>query len=567
MSACPRCAREHPAGADCATGPTDPRPLASQRAIATEVPPEPEDPDGKQGLAIGTQVGDWIVARKLGKGGMGAVYEARHKTTHVPVAIKILLPPENPKADDEAKRRFASEAQVPTLIGVHPNIIQVFTFGVVKDNGPWNGRPWFAMEYLQGRSLDKRLAVGAPPPLDELRRLFSQVCDALATVHDKRVVHRDLKPGNIFIAEPKHGESVAKLLDFGIAKIPSNALTQMGAQLGTLEYAAPEQFSPGKLARYVDINPVVEAGPETDIFGLGSVLFEVFTGRVPYGFAFVDLPNELPTREGYPKIGPALERLIRDCLQKRKENRPSSIKDVKRRLLEALTEMAAGAATAAGIGPLASGGMAPSSASVAGSRVAGVFSVSGGSTGSAGVSVAVRAILSAPRRRVYLALAGALVLALAVGIFAVWGRSGGDVKIPRASGTEAITPTPTAASPATPVPSPAPIAAAPVPARAPSDLGTRAARRIPRPASAALSPAWPPSSPHPVVTGLQPGPPPAAPALAPSSVADRGQPAPSPPSPSPPNRVAAPEVEAHKPSRQLTPSERDLITDKNILFR
>jgi len=546
--------REYPGGAKSEGAQGDPRPPVRQGAMATEVPPEPDDP------AIGTQVGDWTITRRIGKGGMGAVYQARHSTTQVPVAIKVLLPPDDPEADDEARQRFANEAQAPTLIGVHPNIIQVFTFGIMKD-GPWSGRPWFAMEFLQGRSLEQKLAVGPPPPIEEMRRLLSQICDALATIHDKRVVHRDLKPANIFIAEPKHGDSVAKLLDFGIAKIPSNAMTQMGACLGTWKYAAPEQLSPNQLARHVDIDASAAAGPETDIFGMGAVLFEVFTGTAPYGFAFVDMPDDFSTRDGYPKITPTLEKLIRDCLQRRKENRPSSIKEVKRRLIDALTEMAVRAPTVPPPLVTAPAGTASSSASVFRSRVGSGFGTSAG--GRTNVVGAAADILFGPRRRVYWALGGALVLGLAAGFFAVWGRHGGNGASPRAVATEPSAPPRTAAPPPAPIPAVAPVAAV----RAP-EPATRAAHRTPRPGPQPASAGRPSSSLSPEPSALQPGPPPAVPAPAPAPTADRGQPAPSPAAtlPSAPASVA-PARPAGRSSRPLTPSERDMITDQDTLFK
>jgi serine/threonine-protein kinase len=301
-------------------------------------------------------------------------------------------------------------------------------------------------------------------------------------------------------------------------------LTATGVAIGTPHYMAPEQLAAQK------------PDPRSDIYAFGVILYQVFSGRLPFCSddlqalikqIVIDAPPPLVPGNGYA-ISRKLDRLIRDCLAKELDARPQSALDLKERLLAALDEPA-NLQTALAI-----------------------------------------ATMTAPRRRVYWALAGSLVLALAAGIFAVWGRSGGDGKSPRAAATETATPTPVAASPAAPDHRPTPLAAAPAAAGASTDTGARAARKNPRQARAALPPpaARSASAFHPAESALQPGPPPAAPPLPPVVPGVRGLPPPSPTTPSPaPTRVAAPEVEVPKPAHPLTPSERDLITDKDTLFR
>jgi len=250
----------------------------------------------------------------------------------------------------------------------------------------------------------------------------------------------------------------------------------------------------------------------------------VFSGRLPFladsplplmkQIVFDD-PPPLVAREGYT-ISPRLDRLIRDCLSKEPSSRPQTALDLKQRLLAALD-----------------GPPFPETA------------------------LAIAA-MTAPRRRAYWVLAGSFVLALAASFLIMWARSGADARPPSAIATPS------------PVPAPAAVAtgSAPAIARLPAAAGTLSARRSLRAAGQTLARTPAPASPHPEVTALQPGPPPAAPALAPMPPAARvSAPSPTTTLPSPPARVVAPAVEAPKPSRPLTPSERDLITDKNILLR
>jgi serine/threonine-protein kinase len=510
MSVCPRCAREHPPGeAFCHTVLSGLHPPARERAVATRV--DPPAPEGENALAIGTAIGPWTITRFLGAGGMGAVYEATPRTGNR-VAIKVLrlahpggTAPEARFA--EARERFHTEARATFQLNQHKNVVQIIADGDLPD-----GRPYLVMEFLAGSTLDARLR-DDPLSAQELRRLLSQACDGLAAIHGAGIVHRDLKPENMWVVRAEDGETSIKLLDFGISKMEgAKKLTQTGVPIGTPYYISPEQ-----LAKQT-------ADARSDIYTFGVILYEVFSGRLPFladsplslmkQIVFDD-PPPLVARESYT-ISQRLDRLIRDCLSKEPSSRPQTALELKQRLLAALD-----------------GPPLPETA------------------------LAIAA-MTAPRRRAYWVLAGSFVLALAASFLIMWARSGADAR--------------TASAVATPSPAPAPAAvatgSAPVIARLPAAAGTLSARRNPQPPITTLARVPAPSSPHPEATALQPGPPPAAPALAPMPPAARvSAPSPTTTLPSPPARIAVPGVEAPKPSRPLTPSERDLITDKDILLR
>jgi serine/threonine-protein kinase len=497
------------------------RPAVRQGAVATRV--DPPAPEGENTLAIGTTIGPWTVTRFLGAGGMGAVYEAVPRTGNR-VAIKVLrlahpggTAPEARFA--EARDRFHTEARATFQLNQHKNVVQIIADGDLPD-----GRPYLVMEFLVGSTLDARLRED-PPSGQELRRLLSQACDGLAAIHGAGIVHRDLKPENMWVVQSEDGETSIKLLDFGISKMEgAKKLTQTGVPIGTPYYISPEQ-----LAKQT-------ADARSDIYTFGVILYEVFSGRLPFladsPLALMkqivyDDPPPLVPREGYT-ISPKLNRLVRDCLSKQPSSRPQTALHLKQRLLAALDGP-----------PLQETAMAI-------------------------------VAMTAPRRRAYWVLAGSFVLALAASFLIMWARSGSDAKSPRAIASPSPPP---ATRPAAAIPSPAPASAAaatvsvPAVARAPAAAENHAARRNPQPAGTTRA-RFPAPSSSSEATALQPGPPPAAPALAPVPPADRiPTPSPATTSPSPPARVVAPAVEAPKPSRPLTPSERDLITDKDILLR
>src|SRR5262252_1294511 len=194
------------------------------------------------------EVGEYRVLRKIGEGGMGAVYAAVHPVIGKRVAIKVLAP--HIASNPELVRRFVDEARAVNKIG-HPNIVDIFSFGWLPDR-----RHYFAMEFLDGQSLAERIKRGSFQP-DEARRLLRHICQALEAAHRQGIVHRDLKPDNIWVVEPQHSDSYAKLLDFGIAKLvgdnDTGTRTQTGVLMGTPAYMSPEQCKGAGVDHRTDI--------------------------------------------------------------------------------------------------------------------------------------------------------------------------------------------------------------------------------------------------------------------------------------------------------------------------
>jgi len=269
-----------------------------------------------------TALGDrYSIESVLGRGGMGIVYKGKHLLMDRPVAIKMLHPE---YADDELiVKRFRSEAQ--SLSGLsHQNLVAVFDFGITPAN-----EPYMVMDYHQGRGLDDILDSHVALKADFAIHIFSQVCDALTAVHQHHIVHRDIKPSNIVIAE----NGMVKLVDFGIAKsVGSKALhlTMTGEVVGTPKYMSPEQCM-GK-----------ELDARSDIYALGCVMYEVFTGKPPFeADSFYEmvrqhvdiLPSKLPFLQPAMPIPSALEAIIFKTLQKDPNLRHQSAAQLKNELL------------------------------------------------------------------------------------------------------------------------------------------------------------------------------------------------------------------------------------------
>jgi serine/threonine protein kinase len=209
------------------------------------------------------------IIRLVGTGGMGAVYKAHHLLLNKEVALKIL---HAPNLTEAAWRRFQREAQAIARLS-HPNIVQVFDFGVAENN-----TPYYTMEYLTGQSLADRLSAGGPIPLAQTVQLFLQICQGLAAAHAKGIIHRDLKPANIFLATDfasSNANEMVKIVDFGIAGLAEGSpdeqkLTAIGTIFGSPLYISPEQ----------SLGEVVTAA--SDIYSCGCALFETLVGRPPF---------------------------------------------------------------------------------------------------------------------------------------------------------------------------------------------------------------------------------------------------------------------------------------------
>ena len=278
-------------------------------------------------LKPGTEVDGYRVLKKLGAGAMGAVYLVEDPHLAKRFALKVLAPAL--AADPAAVRRFFIEARAASQIE-HQNIIGVFRLGQLPD-----GRHYLVMEYLDGESLADRLARG-PLTWSERTRFTRQILDALTATHAARVTHRDLKPDNIWIAHPKHDEVRIKLLDFGIAKLARDQgvtpkLTSTGVGMGTPAYMAPEQWS-GK-----------DVGPPADVYAVGVLLFEIFTGQLPFSPAdpFQQAARQsaspAPLASAFASVPPEIDALIACCLEREAASRPSAA-DLRERLSAAFAQ-------------------------------------------------------------------------------------------------------------------------------------------------------------------------------------------------------------------------------------
>jgi serine/threonine protein kinase/Tol biopolymer transport system component len=291
---------------------------------------------------IGKTISHYKILEKLGEGGMGVVYKARDTHLDRFVALKIL--PAEKVADPERRRRFVQEAKAASALN-HPHIVTIY------DIDEADGVHFIAMEYVDGRTLDQ-LIPRHGMRLNEALKVAVQVADALAAAHEAGIVHRDLKPGNLMVTE----KGQVKVLDFGLAKLteklPVSAEdatltakpdTEEGKILGTVAYMSPEQAEGKK----------VDA--RSDIFSFGSVLYEMFTGRMAFHgetkastLAAILKENPKPASQVVEALPKEVERLISRCLRKKRERRWQTIADLKVALEELKEESDSGALEAAG---------------------------------------------------------------------------------------------------------------------------------------------------------------------------------------------------------------------------
>ena len=262
-------------------------------------------PKSSESLSVGMRAGPWVIEGELGRGGMGVVYAVRHAQIGKRAALKVLQRLADP---DVHSVRMLQEAQVVNAIG-HPNIVDIFDVGTTDD-----GRPYIVMELLAGHPL-----TDDDPTLDDCLAILAQVADALIAAHEVGVVHRDLKPDNIFLVD-SDGPPRVKLLDWGIARVvdvPSE-VTFEGQLVGTPRYISPEQ------ARGECVTP------KSDVYSLGVVAYELLLGRAPFD---ADTPADLmamhllltppPPRNLWPEIPSPIETLLHGMLAKSPDARPA----------------------------------------------------------------------------------------------------------------------------------------------------------------------------------------------------------------------------------------------------
>src|SRR6201993_1159355 len=273
-------------------------------------------------LTSGTKLGPYEIESLLGAGGMGEVHRAHDSRLNRTVAIKVL--PASFSADRERLQRFAQEARAAAALN-HPNILSIF------DIGEEQGAPYVVSELLEGEALRERLRNG-PLPIRKVIDYAMQVAKGLAAAHEKGIVHRDLKPENLFLTH----DNRVKILDFGLAKLTRpeattgsgdaptvQVATEAGLVMGTAGYMSPEQVR-GKPADH-----------RSDIFSFGAILFEMISGkRAFHGETAADTMSAILKEEPpelvdpHLNVPPALERILRHCLEKNPGQRFHSISDV-----------------------------------------------------------------------------------------------------------------------------------------------------------------------------------------------------------------------------------------------
>ena len=263
---------------------------------------------------IGLTIGAYEVQSIVGQGGMGVVYRAEDTKLKRPVALKFLSPAAI--QDGESHQRFLQEAQAAAALD-HPNICGVYQ--IDEHNGRW----FIAMPFLEGQSLEDRIASG-PLKIAEAVEIARQMAEGLEEAHNKHVVHRDIKPANAIVSERSRGRIHVTLMDFGLARLANaTRLTRDGRQMGTAAYMSPEQVV-GE-----------SADGRTDIWSLGVVLYEITVGQHPFPAEyeqaiFYGIQNEQPEpltalRSGVPM---ELERIVMKCMAKEPNERYQTCSDL-----------------------------------------------------------------------------------------------------------------------------------------------------------------------------------------------------------------------------------------------
>jgi len=271
------------------------------------------------------KLGQYLLKRRLGQGGMGEVYLAEHILLKRPCAVKIIRPEQ--ALDTRTVQRFLREVQAAATL-THPNTVQVFDYGQASD-----GTMFYAMEYLTGMTLQELVDHHGPMSAGRATFVLRQLCGALSEAHAVGLIHRDIKPSNVILSSRAGQHDVAKLLDFGLVRIVSSdpadgRLTQAGLLFGTPEYMSPEQAA-----------GAADVDARSDIYSLGALACLLLTGQPPFVrpspaqtlAAHIDDPMAL-LRTRVADVPQDLEAIVLRCLQKRPQDRFATVTELERAL-------------------------------------------------------------------------------------------------------------------------------------------------------------------------------------------------------------------------------------------
>ena len=293
-------------------------PACGKQAVSTEsmIGPPPSSQD-----LVGREIaGRYRILKKLGEGGMGAVYKGEQISLKRQVAVKLLKP--DLSANPQLLARFKIEAEAVAKLK-HPNTVDIYDFGQDTD-----GTLFIAMEFIEGRSLRSAIHAEAPMPPQRALWIAQQVAASLADAHANAIVHRDLKPDNVMLQDRGRQRDIVRVLDFGIAKLRDDsratqqAMTQAGDMLGTPQYMAPEQIK----GEHVD--------GRTDVYALGCMLYEMLTARLPFEATTLMAMLSKHLMEGVVApsqrrtdlpLSPELDRLVLTAMMKQRDARPPTM--------------------------------------------------------------------------------------------------------------------------------------------------------------------------------------------------------------------------------------------------
>jgi serine/threonine-protein kinase len=267
--------------------------------------------------------GTYRLARHIGSGGSGHVFEAEHLRLGTPFAVKLLR---SDLAGRRAAQRFRREAKAAARLRSE-HVVRVIDCGELDDH-----TPYLVMELLEGEDLRRLLDREGPLPARRAVQLVLEACLGLSEVHQHGLVHRDLKPENLFVSRRATGEDWCKVLDFGVAKMDASLSTVQGAIVGTVRYMAPEQLADG-----------ASVGPATDVYALGAILHECLSGQKLHGGETIhevmfSVMNRAPSSLGSsnPSLPRGLVKLVERCLAPEVSARPQQAAELARLLAQAL---------------------------------------------------------------------------------------------------------------------------------------------------------------------------------------------------------------------------------------